>query len=79
MPAGWGEAAGDPAPQSQDRLLTTQKGKTKEPDICFLTELFEALGPFCKTERNAHESAESRQRALPPNPTPASLPPPASI
>ena len=50
MPARWGEAAGDlKALYCQAGLLTTQKGKTKEPDICFLTELFEALGLLVKT------------------------------
>lgn len=35
--------------QSQDGMLVAQKGKIKEPDICFLEELFEALGLLAKT------------------------------
>lgn len=34
---------------TQDRVLVTQKGKIKEPDICFLEMLFEALGLSVKT------------------------------
>ena len=30
-------------------MLTTKKGKIKEPDICFLMELFEPLGLPVKT------------------------------
>lgn len=34
---------------TQDRALVAQKGKIKEPDICFLEKLFEALGLSVKT------------------------------
>lgn len=43
---------------SQDGGLVTQKGKIEEPDICFLKELFEALGLLVKTREKCRWSAE---------------------
>lgn len=51
---------------TQDRVLAAQKGRIKEPDICFLKKLFEALGLSVKTRENCRVSRAAAEGLLPP-------------